>query len=50
MTIHDAVEFEIINLVLNEGGAVQVVSPPELAEKVVKQAERAIWSNRQIEL
>ena len=46
VTIHDAVEFKIINIVLNGGGEVQVVSPPELAEKVVEQAERVIRANR----
>jgi len=46
VTVYDAVDFKIINLVLNEGGAVQVVSPPELAQKVVEQAERAIRANR----
>ena len=48
VTIYDAIEFKIINLVLNEGGAVQVVSPPELAEKVVEQAEQVIKAHRQI--
>ena len=42
VTIYDAVDPKIVNLVLNEGGAVQVVSPMELAEKVVEQAERVI--------
>lgn len=46
VTIHDAVEFKIINIVLNGGGEVQVVSPPELAEKVVEQAERVIRAHR----
>lgn len=45
VTIRNAIDFKIINLVLNEGGAVQVVSPPELAEKVVEQAERVIRAN-----
>ena len=39
-------EISIISLVLNEGGTVQVISPPELAEKVVEQAERVIRANR----
>ena len=42
VTVYDAIDFKIVNLVLNEGGAVQVVSPPELAEKVIKQAKRVI--------
>lgn len=42
VTIYDAIDFKIINLVLNEGGAVQVVSPPELAKKVVEQAKMVI--------
>ena len=46
VTVYDAIDFKIVNLVLNEGGAVQVVSPPELAEKVVEQAERVIRVNR----
>ena len=46
VTIYDAIDFKIVNLVLNEGGAVQVISPPELAQKVVEQAERVIASNR----
>lgn len=46
VTIYDAIDFKIVNLVLNEGGAVQVVSPPDLAEKVVEQAERVIKANR----
>ena len=46
VTIYDVPDFKIINLVLNEGGAVQVISPPELAEKVVKKAERVIKANR----
>lgn len=45
VTVYDAIDFKIVNLVLNEGGAVQVVSPPELAEKVVEQAERVIKAN-----
>ena len=46
VTINDAVDSKIVNLVLNEGGAVQVVSPMELAEKVVEQAERVIKAHR----
>ena len=46
VTIYDAIDFKIVNLVLNEGGAVQVVSPPELAQKVIEQAERVIEVNR----
>ena len=45
VTIYDVPDFKIINLVLNEGGAVQVISPPELAEKVVEKAERVIKAN-----
>ena len=57
VTVYDAIDFKIINLVLNEGGAVQVVSPKELAEKVIEQAKRVIkvnsldkqnWPDRQI--
>ena len=47
VTVYDAIVFKIINLVLNEGGAVQVVSPKELAQKVVEQAERVVRVNRQ---
>ena len=46
VTIYDAVDSKIVNLVLNEGGAVQVVSPMALAEKVVEQAERVIKAHR----
>ena len=42
VTIYDAIDFKIVNLVLNEGGAVQVVSPPELAQKVIEQAKKVI--------
>lgn len=42
VTIYDAIDFKIVNLVLNEGGAVQVVSPKDLAEKVVEQAKKVI--------
>ena len=42
VTVYDAIDFKIVNLVLNEGGAVQVVSPPELAKKVVEQAKMVI--------
>ncbi len=42
VTIYDAIDFKIVNLVLNEGGAVQGVSPPELAERVIKQAKQVI--------
>ena len=42
VTIYDAIDFKIVNLVLNEGGAVQVVSPPELAKKVIEQAKQVI--------
>ena len=42
VTIYDVPDFKIINLVLNEGGAVQVISPPELAEKVVDKAKKVI--------
>ncbi len=42
VTIYDAIDFKIVNLVLNEGGAVQVISPPELAEKVIEQARKVI--------
>ena len=48
VTIYDAIDFKIVDLVLNEGGAVQVVSPPELAQKVVEQAERVIESQKEI--
>lgn len=42
VTVYDAIDFKIVNLVLNEGGAVQVVSPLELAGKVVEQAKKVI--------
>ena len=42
VTVYDAISFKIINLVLNEGGAVQVVSPKELADKVTEQAKKVI--------
>ena len=45
MTIYDAIDFKIVDLVLNEGGAVQVISPPELAKKVIEQAELVIRAN-----
>lgn len=47
VTIYDAIDFKIVNLVLNEGGAVQVISPPELAEKVIEQAKRVIEKQNQ---
>ena len=47
VTIYDVPDFKIINLVLNEGGAVQVISPSELAEKVIAQAEQVIKANKQ---
>ena len=46
VTVYDVPDFKIINLVLNEGGAVQVISPPELAKKVIAQAEEVIRTNR----
>ena len=46
VTLYDVPDFKIINLVLNEGGAVQVISPPELTEKVVEKAERVIRVNK----
>ena len=49
VTVYDAIDFKIVNLVLNEGGAVQVVSPPELAERVVTQAEQVIRAHRPAE-
>lgn len=42
VTLYDAVEFKIVNLVLAEGGAVHVISPPKLAEKVVEQAKKVM--------
>ena len=42
VTIHNAIDFKIVNLVLNEGGDVTVVSPPELAQKVIEQARAVI--------
>ena len=47
VTIYDAIDFKIVNLVLNEGGAVQVVSPSELATKVIEQAKRVIEKQKQ---
>ena len=40
--VKNAVEFKLINLVLNENGAVQIISPPELAAKVIDQASNVI--------
>ena len=45
VTVYDVPDFKIVNLVLNEGGAVQVISPPELVAKVVEKAERVIKAN-----
>ncbi len=45
VTIYEVPDSQIINLVLNGDGAVQVISPAELAEKVVEQAERVIKAN-----
>ena len=42
VTVRNAIDFKIVNLVLNEGGDVTVVSPPELAQKVVEQAKMVI--------
>ena len=42
VTIYDAIDFKIVNLVLNEGGEVTVVSPKELAEKVIEKAKAVI--------
>lgn len=47
VTIYDAIDFKIVNLVLNEGGAVQIISPPELAEKVIEQAKRVIEKQKE---
>ena len=46
VTLYGAIEFKIVNMVLTECGRVQVVSPPELAEKVVELAERVIRVHR----
>ena len=48
VTINDAVDFKIVNLVLNGGGAVQVVSPPELATKVIEQAKKVIEKQKKV--
>lgn len=50
VTFYDAIEFKMVNLVLTEGGAVQVISPPELAEKVVDQAKQVITSMQKGEI
>ena len=42
VAVRNAIDFKIVNLVLNEGGDVTVVSPKELAEKVVAQAKAVI--------
>ncbi len=42
VTVKNAVEFKLINLVLNENGAVQIISPKELAAKVIAQAGNVI--------
>ena len=42
VTVKNAVEFKLINLVLNENGAVQIISPTELAAKVIAQASNVI--------
>ncbi|MBO4511527.1 MAG: hypothetical protein J5746_02060 [Victivallales bacterium] len=42
MTVRNANNVKIVNLVLNEGGDVTVVSPPELAQKVIEQAKAVI--------
>ena len=42
VTLYDAIDFKIVNLVLNEGGEVTVVSPKELAEKVIEKAKKVI--------
>lgn len=42
VTVKHAIEFKLINLVLNENGAVQIISPKDLAEKVITQASNVI--------
>ena len=42
VTVRNAIDFKIVNLVLNEGGDVTVVSPQELAQKVIEQAKAVI--------
>ncbi len=42
VTVKNAVEFKLINLVLNENGAVRIISPTELAAKVIAQARKVI--------
>ena len=42
VAVRNAIDFKIVNLVLNEGGDVTVVSPKELAEKVIAQAKTVI--------
>lgn len=46
VTLYDVIEFKIINLVLNEGGDVQVLFPPELAQKVISKAKKVIEKQR----
>jgi predicted DNA-binding transcriptional regulator YafY len=48
VTLKDVVDFKIINLVLNENGAVQVISPPELIARVIEQAEKVIRLQKEI--
>jgi predicted DNA-binding transcriptional regulator YafY len=47
VTVRNAIDFKIVNLVLNEGGDVVVVTPPELAKKVVEQAKAVIQAQEE---
>ena len=47
VTVRNAIDFKIVNLVLNEGGDVTVISPPELAQKVIDQAKAVIQAQAQ---
>lgn len=46
VTVKNAIEFKLINLVLNENGAVQIIFPTDLAKKVIAQAEQVISQQR----
>ena len=46
VTLYDAIDFKVVNLVLNEGGDVQVISPPELANQVIEKAKKVIKSQK----
>ena len=47
VTVHNAIDFKIVNLVLNEGGDVTIVSPPELVQNVIEQAKMVIQAHEE---